>query len=600
MTSEATQPATAIDPITFEVVRNAFTAACNEMALVVAKTAYSTPVNEGHDFAGNVYDPQGRLVAQGEFDLPAFVGLTHLTGPEVIRAIGLQNMEPEDIYIINDPYVASTHCNDIHFVKPIFVQGQRVGFTSSTAHWSDVGGIAAGSMNCHARTHFEEGVRIPAIRLYRRGVLNADIVSLLLANMRQSWERLGELNAQVAAVRAGERRIQALVARYGVETVLAAMEEKQNYTEGVARAAFARLPDGVYEAADQVDQDVYTGEPVTVRLKLTIAGDHAIFDLTDSDGAAQSGINCTLPATTSAVFIGLASILPPMPMNAGVMRAIEIRARRGSIVWAQPPAAVSGLAITRMDCVIGVVVLALGQALPERAIGLPSAIVNSTLAGYDARPEFGAPFINYLWAFGGMGAAQRHNGANNLAGPFAASSTNIPCELQERRYPVLYRRYMLLADSGGDGATRGGLALDQLIEAYQPGSLSHICNRERFGPPGIFGGGPGRTSHLVVNWGTEQERNLGTFATNVPIGPGDVLSVWSNGGGGYGDPLERPVEAVVEDIQDGYASPEAAREQYGVVVRKIDRQRRVFEVDRDATERQRRAIRSERLQSLAN
>ena len=378
------------------------------------------------------------------------------------------------------------------------------------------------------------------------------------------------------------------------------MEEKQNYTEGVARAAFARLPDGVYEAADQVDQDVYTGEPVTVRLKLTIAGDHAIFDLTDSDGAAQSGINCTLPATTSAVFIGLASILPPMPMNAGVMRAIEIRARRGSIVWAQPPAAVSGLAITRMDCVIGVVVLALGQALPERAIGLPSAIVNSTLAGYDARPEFGAPFINYLWAFGGMGAAQRHNGANNLAGPFAASSTNIPCELQERRYPVLYRRYMLLADSGGDGATRGGLALDQLIEAYQPGSLSHICNRERFGPPGIFGGGPGRTSHLVVNWGTEQERNLGTFATNVPIGPGDVLSVWSNGGGGYGDPLERPVEAVVEDIQDGYASPEAAREQYGVVVRKIDRQRRVFEVDRDATERQRRAIRSERLQSLAN
>ena len=190
----------AVDPITFEVLRNAFSAVCNEMALVVAKTAYSTPINEGRDFAGTVYDRNGKLVAQGETDLPAFVGLTMLTVPEVIRAIGRDTMRPEDIYMINDPYVASTHCNDIHLVKPIFHEGELVAFTSSTAHWSDVGGVAPGSLNCRARSHFEEGVRIPALRIYREGELNKDVLAILLHNMRESWERVGDLNAQVAAV----------------------------------------------------------------------------------------------------------------------------------------------------------------------------------------------------------------------------------------------------------------------------------------------------------------------------------------------------------------------------------------------------------------
>ena len=176
-----------VDPITYEVLRNAFAAACNEMALVVAKTAYSTPVNEGRDFAGVVYDRHGKLVSQGEFDLPGFVGITQLTVPEVIRAIGLETMKPGDIYMINDPYVASSHCNDIHQIKPIFYQKQLVAFVSSTAHWSDVGGVAPGSLNSTARTHFEEGVRIPAIRIYNQGVLNQDMLNLLLHNMRQSW-----------------------------------------------------------------------------------------------------------------------------------------------------------------------------------------------------------------------------------------------------------------------------------------------------------------------------------------------------------------------------------------------------------------------------
>ena len=424
-----------VNPITYEVLRNAFAAVCNEMALVVAKTAYSTPVNEGRDFAGVVYDRHGKLVSQGEFDLPAFVGLTQLTVPEVIRAIGLETMKPEDIYMINDPYVASTHCNDIHQVKPIFYQGQLVAFVSSTAHWSDVGGVAPGSLNSTARTHFEEGVRIPAIRIYNQGVLNQDILNLLLHNMRQSWERIGDLNAQVAACKAGEARIQALIEQHGVETVLACMEEVQNHSERLARASWASLPDGVYEAEDFVDQDVHTGEPKRIHLKLIVEGDHAIFDLTGSDDAAQASINCTMPATTSALFLGLATILPPMPMNSGIMRTIEIKARRGSIVWAQPPSAISGLAATTMECVIGCVGQALSMALPERGAATPYSILNTVFAGFDERPEFQSPFINYVWAFGGVGATKYKDGANVVGSPYTASTQNIPCELQERRYP---------------------------------------------------------------------------------------------------------------------------------------------------------------------
>ena len=587
-------PTTNLDPITFEVLRAAFTATCNEMALVIAKTAYSTPVNEGHDLASGLYDHEGHLVSQGEFDLPAFVGLTILTVPEVLRQIGVENMQPDDIYIINDPYVASTHCNDIHFIKPIFHEGELIAFTSSTAHWSDVGGVVAGSLNCAARTHFEEGMRIPAITLFRRGEMNHDIVKLLLHNMRQSWERLGDLNAQVAAVRAGEERVRVLIARHGVDDVRTAMADIQTYSERLARASFASLPDGVYHSEDHIDQDVHTGEKKTIRLDLTITGDHALFDLTKCDGAAESGINCTIAATTSAIFIGLAAVLPPMPMNAGVMRAVEIKAKRGSIAWAQPPVGISGLAITSMDAITGAAMLAVGMALPERAVGVPSAIVNSTFAGEDKRPTFDAPFINYLWAFGGTGGTKYKDGSNTLAAPFSAAATNIPCELQERRYPVLYWRHQLLRDSGGPGETRGGCGLDQLVEPSLSGSLSNICNREKQGPPGIFGGGRGWTSRLIVNPGTENENNLGTFAVNVPVGPGEKLSFWSNGAGGYGDPLVRSTDRILEDIRDDYVTITAARDQYGVVVIERDLRRLDYEVDTDATDKLRAEMRRAR------
>ncbi len=584
-----------VDPVTYELVRNTILAISTEMAMVVSKSAYSTAINEGMDFANATYDRRGKLLAQGEFDLPAFVGISMLAVPEVVRAIGLENMEPGDIYMINDPYVASTHCNDISFIKPVFYEGEIVAFLSSTAHWTDVGGVVPGSLNLSAKTHFEEGMRIPAVTIVKRGQLQDDLVRLLLANVRQTWERVGDLNAQIAALNTGDGRVQELVAKRGVASTLAAFQEMQNHTERLVRAAFRSIPDGVYEAEDLIDQDLATGEPVAIRLKMTIEGDHVIYDLTESDDAAGSAINGTIAATTSSVYNATGAILPPMPMNSGLMRAIEIKTRKGSICHAQPPVAISGTAATSLECTFAAVVKALSAALPERGAGISSTMHNTMYSGVDERGGLSEPFIEYIWAAGGMGGTKYKDGGNTVGSPYGATIRNIPVELQERRYPVLWSTYMLLQDSGGPGRSRGGLALMQECGfPFQPGRLNSFGNRERFGPPGIFGGGDGQTAGFILNRGTEHELRMSSFSTQVPVKVGDALSLWSNGGGGYGDAMERPVENVVADIQDDYVSIDGAREQYGVVIKDLDRRTLACEVDQKATEKLRREMRAAR------
>lgn len=587
-------PATETDPILFEILRSTFAAISNEMGLVIAKTAYSTSVNEGRDFSSSIFDGEGGQIAQGDLGLPAFVGVTQVTVPEVIKAIGLENMKPGDIYMVNDPYIATTHCNDVHVVKPVYYNGQRVAFLTATGHWNDVGGAAPGSLNCRARECYEEGMRIPPIRIFRDGEFNRDVLSLLWTNMRESWERQGDLNAQVASLNTGEARVLAVIEKYGLDTVQTFMSEMQDYAERLMRAEIAALKDGVYYAEDKVDQDLVTGEAKTIRLKLTIEGDQATFDFTESDDKALCGINSTWAATTSGIGIGLKSIFPNVPMNSGIRRAIDIQMRPGSIVWAEPPSPVSGLGATTLECVVACTMLALGQAIPEKACGVPYSILNTVYAGYDPRPGFNNYFVNYVWTYGGMGGCATHDGANTVGSAYAASTQNIPCELQERRCPLLWKRYMFLRDSAGPGRFRGGMALDQQLYGLADITVGCIGDRERFGPPGVFGGEPGRLAGLVINAGTENERNVGIFAVSEPVRKGDVVHYWSAGGGGYGDPMERDPQMVVDDVMNDYVSIQGARDDYGVVVKEIDRRRLIFEVDEKATKELRDRMKRER------
>lgn len=599
MSTTTTTTAVTIDPITFEVIRHGFRAICNEMAMVVGQTAYSTAVNEGRDFAGTLYDGAGKLVSQGDFDLAGFVGVAQLSVPAVMDAIGVENMEPDDVYLTNDPYTASSHCNDFYMVKPIFHQGEIISFVASTAHWSDVGGTNAGSLNCRARTAFEEGVRVLPMAIQRRGKMNDDVVKLLLANMRQSWERLGDMKAQIAALRAGEKRVLSLVAKHGVDVVKECMDEVQNYSERLIRGFLGQIPDGVYHAEDFVDQDPATGLPKRVAVELTIEGDHAVVDLTGSDDAALSGINCTLGASMSAVFIAFASILPPMPMNAGIRRAVELKMRQGSIVWAQPPSPVSGSVPTTMECLVGTVSHALSLAVPDWGVGSPYSILNMVIAGRDDRADFAESYLVYLWVLGGMGGVQTKDGASSVGSPFSSSIMIIPSELQERRYPLVWRRQHLLQDSGGPGRRRGGLGCEQVVEMTQPGTLSAVGNREIFAPPGVFGGHQSTKSELHLRDREARTEKISIMTAQRQLEIGDGMMIRTAGGGGYGDPCDREVDMVIDDVKDEYVSVEAARRDYGVVITAFDRRTLDVTVDLDATTATRAAMKAGRTEGQA-
>jgi N-methylhydantoinase B len=577
--------ALAVDPITFEVLRQGFVATCNEMATVVSQTAYSTAVNEGKDFAGTLYDNEGHLVSQGEFDLAGFVGVTQLTLPELLRQVDPATMRPGDVYIINDPYTASTHCNDVHLIKPIFINTQLFAFVASTAHWSDVGGVAAGSLNARAGSMYEEGIRIPAVKIFENDELNINVARILFANMRESWERHGDLNAQMAALRAGEHRFTSLVDKYGEDTVRACMRETQDHSERIMRAYLSALPDGEYSATDYVDQDPSTGEPKTIHVSFIVKGDSAVIDLTASDSQANAGINCSIGATYSAVYIAFASILPPMPMNGGVRRALDIRVTKGSILWAVPPAAVSGSVPTTMETLVSTVSQTLSQAAPEDGVGSGSSILNLVLAGYDQRKEFDATYLAYVWTLGGVGGIFHDDGASIVGSPFASTVQIIPCELQERRYPIVWRRLMLRGDSGGPGAKRGGLGCDQVMEMLACAEASSVGNRERFGAPGIFGGGAGAKSEMTVDRKTGTREDLGIMSVQSALNIGDRLNVISAGGGGYGDPFTRPAEDVLEDVIDEYISIESARDVYGVAIVELDKRSLDYRIDSAETEK---------------
>ncbi len=289
------RPGIRLDPVTFEVLKNAFVSVCNEMALAVELAAYSLIISEGRDFSATLYDAQGKLIGQGDNDLPSHAGTTPFTVAATIDHVGVERMRPGDIYMMNDPYLGGTHLQDIRLVKPIFRDGAIVAYVATTGHWSDVGGPVAGSFNIEATEIYAEGIRIPPILIYRDGRLDRDVLEILLANMRVSSERRGDLNAQIAACRAGERRLLELIDRYGLDTVHVAMRELQDYSERLFRAEIARLPDGVYEWEDWIDQDLTTGEPQHVHLQMRIAGDQITYDLSGSGPPARSAINCTYP-----------------------------------------------------------------------------------------------------------------------------------------------------------------------------------------------------------------------------------------------------------------------------------------------------------------
>lgn len=558
-----------LGPVVMEIMRGAFQSVANEMAVAVELAAYSLAITEGRDFSGSLYDADGSLVSQGEGDLPVHVGTAQHTVRRVMDVIGTESMREDDIYIVNDPFLAGTHVNDVRFVMPLFQGGRLRAFVATTAHWTDVGGMVPGSFCQEGRECYQEGLRITPCAIVREGVVDEQLLGLIKANVRMPYESDGDLRAQLAACRAGAKRFAELVDKYGVEHVEAAMAEIQDYAERVFRAEVAALPDGTYTWEDSVDEDFYTGEPKTVRLTLTVEGDRLVYDFRETDPIALCSINTTYIGTFAAVFVTAKALYSEIPFNAGIMRAIDVLTTPNTIADARPPAAVGGFGATSWEKIACCCLSVYSKIAPDRTIAGSYNLINTYFGGRNPATE--REYVCYVWSEGGVGGTAHQDGPSAMQSFFNASTKNIPVEILERSAPILIERYELREDTPGPGRNRGGLGTRRVVRMTETDAQLSICgDRRRFSAPGLLGGSDSTTQTVLLHRLDGSVEDLGVCANDQLVRAGEAIVIESMGGAGFGDPLEREPERVLADLAQQYITPEHARERYGVVVRRLE------------------------------
>ena len=562
-----------VDPILREVIRHRLMGAVAEMSETLKRAAYTPTIYEVLDFSNTLHSRSGDVVAQ-TLGIPIFLGAMSASCRAAIAAFCLEGFQPGDIVISNDPHLAGgSHVNDVNIIAPVFHDGNVVMFVQSKAHWRDVGGKDAGSWSPDATDVFQEGLRLPPVKLMVAGVLNEALLAVITCNSRLPENARGDLLAQVAACRIGEKRVGELIARYGIESLLAAMDAILDHGERLIRAEIAQIPDGTYTAEDWLDADGREDKQVPIRVAVTVAGSDLVADFAGTGPQNPGGIaNTVLAGTSSAVRMAVKCLTnPQLPANEGCYRPITVLAPPGSCVNAQPPApATVGLGSVA-HVVIEVVLKALAPVLPERAIADTFGSINA-MQIYGTDPATGRLFIHGMPYSGGWGARATKDGVSVLQGPVNGDCRNIPAEIVESKYPLRVEQYALIADSGGPGRTRGGLGarVDYRI-LCDDARLNTALIRYRRPPEGIFGGGAGKGNETVVDDETVLHR-----ASGYPLRRGALVSHRMGGGGGYGPALERTAESVARDVRYGYVTPQAARRDYGVVV---DEQGNVDEVE---------------------
>ncbi len=593
--------AAGIDPISFEVIRGALQAVCNQIGVVLAKGALSMVINQGRDFSAAVLTPNGDLVMQGEDDFPNFTVIQPLSTKAILKVIPAESMREGDVYICNDPYLGGTHKPDVRMCRPVFFEGELVAFVSNSGHWPDVGGQSPGSFPVDACDIIAEGLCIPPLKIAENNEIVDPVERMILANVRLPVVTRGDMRAMVSSLRTGERRLLEHFERYGKDVMSAVMQENIRYSERLLRAAVRELPEGEYTWADYIDEDPGKPEgertPIKVQLTAKIKEGRLIFDLTGSDEQATGGVSAPISMTESALFIATKAIFPEIPVNQGVRDAIEIVAPVGSVVNCQFPTPVVGCQSGAYQKIVNCVFGCFSQIVPERVIAASPSLLNVVLGGVDTRedsPLKGEPYVMYCWTEGGYGA--RFNADNGtFIALYASGTRNQPVEMFEQQFPLTWEKYELCTDSGGPGKQRGGLGVDRVLRMDgEKGSASVMGDGEKHAPWGVFGGNAGRTNLLVRNLNADREFNIGMFRSGAQIAEGDSIDLWSGGGGGYGDPYVRDPEAVLEDVIDGYVSIDGALRDYGVVIRELDWEALEYDLDLEATRAARQAAESNR------
>jgi len=551
-----------IDPVRFEVIRNALLAITEEMGATLRRAAYSTNIKTRGDFSCAFFDRELRTIAQA-FAQPSHLGsLAHIV-PRAIKTYGAEKLAPGDGILINDPYLGGVHLNDITLVTPVFHDGALLGYVANIAHHVDVGGGAPGSIGVSSEI-YQEGLVIPPIRFVKGGQIDPDIFALIRSNFRGTREISGDFRAQTAANRLGAQRLEALVAQHGAATLAKYLEELLSYTERRTRAAFAEFPDGRFAAEMLMDGDGVTDEPVRLTATVAIEQGRVSVDLTGCDEQRKSPTNATSSQTYSGVVYVLKCLIDPdIPVNDGFYRLIDIKSRPGSVVHAQHPAAVAaGWEIAMQLC--DLLFKAFADALPDRVVaGTKGCVCNIAFGGVN--PASGEYFTYYETIAGGYGATLTTDGMDAVQAHFQ-NTENAPVEETEASYPVRIVRYELIENSEGGGRHRGGLGVrrDYTFPGHAP-SFSILSDKARFAPWGLFGGDAARPAKYILNPETPGARELPSKIT-FQLAPDDVVSVQTPGGGGVESPRQRPAEDVARDVALGKISAERARAVYGVVV----------------------------------
>jgi N-methylhydantoinase B len=551
-----------IDAITAEVIAHRLKAASEEMMATLVKTSYSPNIKERRDCSTGVFDAQGRLLALtaiAPLHLSSLIG----TVENVLGRFPADTIRPGDAFVVNDPYNGGgSHLPDITMAAPVFRDGRIVAFVTNIAHHSDVGGKVAGSESSDCTSIFQEGVRLPPVRIMQSGAVCQDVLDIILLNSRTPRERQGDLKAQIATNIVGCRRVEEVFERFGTSTTLAAIDAWLDYGEARARKGISGLPPGVYENEDFIDHDGIEQRLVRARVKVTVAGDRLVFDFTGSDPQMAGSRNMVWNATLAGVYYAVKALIDPdLPPNAGYFRAIDVIAPKGSMFNAQSPAAVGDRGST--GNVIGDVIFgAFAKAVPERVMAGCGPLHAITFSGID--PRRGEYFVNYE-TYAGASGAQFDQDGKDAVRVHVSGAANLPVEAAEHEFPLSILRYELIADSGGAGRFRGGLGtLREIVNFAQDGRLVGRGLRQKVPAPGLQGGGSGRTGRFVLDPGTPREKQLPATFSDFPIGQGQIICVETPSGAGFGNPFARDPANVLADVLSEKVSSAAAREFYGV------------------------------------
>ncbi|TMJ03356.1 MAG: hydantoinase B/oxoprolinase family protein [Alphaproteobacteria bacterium] len=555
-----------IDPITLEIMSNGLKSIADETYIALMKSAYSTNIKERHDHSTAIIDPAGRLIVQAENSLAIHLGSMMGLMNTLLAKMPLSEVREGDIFISNDPYVAGgSHLPDVNMAMPVFADGKLVCFMCNIAHHADIGGITPGSM-AGGTEIYQEGTRIPVIRLFRGGELQTDVLDLLLLNARVPEERRGDYFAQVAAARLGVRRVSEMIDARGVPLLTAAFDDIIRRTEDRLREALTRIAPGEYTFEDVMDDDGAGTTNIPIKLRITVPphGSNArvLFDFTGSGPQVKGNINSTITATQAGVLYSLKALLDPdVPNNQGLIDIVDIHAPLGSIINARFPAAVAARANTAQR-IVDVVIGALAPAIPEAAVGAANG-ANTTAVFFGHDPRHDRDYVYLETLGGGFGGRFTKDGKDGVQ-VHITNTSNLPVESIEMEYPLLVESYGFVPDSGGAGKHRGGLGLRRVVRPVGH-TMTFSGQGERFvnRPWGLFGGGSGGTGKFVKLSGAA-EVPLPTKPANLEVRPDEAIVVETPGAGGYGKPAERELAAIEDDLVSGKFSRDFIKTNYGV------------------------------------